>query len=373
MAQDIIAQVNEIINNSKSEVMEEKSTQNAATLGLGFHRFDGTTSVKDVLHQIGADFKVREDKIVRLPQSFIEAVMRGESVTIPTKYIIGSHKATVCDEQDSTIGIVGSDYGLIQNNTCFDMVDLMCNASVTDTPLRIVSAGLVHNFDPYIQAELPSIGRVNGDNSETKFYCFAHTSHDGTSGLQIRFSPVRVICGNTYLANIRSMGHTYKHSKYVGQRVDLSQEANIKRVKEWVAKLNLFTEDYIEQMNSFALAKVTDADIDQYIANLFITDANLLKVAKDYNYNVNKVEDFPTRTLNVIESFKDTLESGIGQDTNRGTKLWLFNATTNYLSNVASYGNKKDTETVRATKRFDSMLVGTANKRIEKAYELLAV
>jgi len=369
MAQDIVNEAMNIINNTK----EEQTTQNAATLGLGFHKFDGTTPVKEVLHQIGADFNVREDKLVRLPQALIEAVMRGEAVTIPTDYIIGSHKATVCSEQDKTIGVVGSDYGLIQNNTCFDMVDLMCNASVTDTPLRIVSAGLVHNFDPYIQAELPSVGRINGDNSDTKFYCFAHTSHDGTSGLQIRFSPVRVICANTYLANIKSMGHTYKHSKYVGERVDLSKEANIKRVQEWVAQLKIFTADYIEKMNSFAVARVTDEDINNYIANLFIDDEKIRKMARENNYNFGLIEDLSTRTKNVIDAFKDTMESGIGQDTNRGTKLWLFNATTNYLSNTASYGSKKDSELTRATKRFDSMLNGTANKRVEKAFELLAV
>lgn len=369
MAQDIINEAMNIINNVK----EEQTTQNAATLGLGFHRFDGNTPVKEVLHQIGADFNVRADKLVRLPQSLMEAVMRGEAVTIPTDYIIGTHKATVCEEQDKTIGVVGSDYGLIQNNTCFDMVDLLCNASVTDTPLRIVSAGLVHDFDPYIQAELPTVGRINGDNSETKFYCFAHTSHDGSSGLQLRFSPVRVICANTYLANIKSAGHTYKHSKYVGERVDLSKEANIKRVQEWVGKLNILTEEYIAKMNAFAVAKVTDEDINNYLTNLFIDDEKIRSLARQNGYQFGLIDDLSTRTKNVIEAFKDTLESGIGQDTNRGTKLWLFNATTNYLSNTASYGAKKDTELTRATKRFDSMLGGTANKRMEKAFELLAV
>lgn len=368
---DIMNQVEEIVNQSSKK--EKQTTQNSATLGLGFHKFDGTVSVNEVLHKIGADFNVREDKLARLPNDILERVLRGESVQIPTDYIISTHKATVCDESDKTIGIVGSDYGVIQNNTCFDMVDLMCNASVTDTPLKIVSAGLVHNFDPYVQVEMPSVGRINGDNSETKFYCFAHTSHDGTSGLQIRFSPVRVICGNTYIMNVRSIGHTYKHSKHVGQRVDLTKESNIERVKEWVMKLNILTEDYVNQMNRYATEGVNELFINKYVANLFVTDEKTLALAETHGYDLRKVTDMPTRTMNIIDSFRDTLESGVGQDTNRGTKLWLFNATTNYLSNVATYGSKKDDGLAKATKRFDSMVGGSANKRMLKAYEMLAV
>lgn len=355
--------------------MANETTQNAATLGLGFHQFDGKVNVKDVIHQIGADFTVREDKLVRLPQDIFQKAIAGESIVIDPKYIIQTHKATVHDGFDDTIGIVGNDYGTIQNTAAFDLLDLMCNASVTDTPLKIVSAGMVNNYDPYIQAELPVNARVNGDSSETKFYVFAHTSHDGTSALQLRFSPVRVICRNTYMANVSSkLGLNFKHSRYAAQRVDLTKEANIEKVRERVARLNLLTEDYINQMNAYRLAKVTDTDINEYVMNLFIDDEKIKTLARENNYNF-QMEEVSTRTQNLIESFNNVLHSdNMGQDFARGTKLWLFNGTTNWISNFASYGNaKKDNEGTIAAKRFNSMLNGTANKRMEKAFQLLAV
>lgn len=373
MAQDIIAQANAILNNVNVETMEEKNTQNAATLGLGFHQFDGNVSVKDVISQIGADFNVRADKLVRLPEDILAKALNGEPITIDPKYLIKTHKATVHEGFDETIGVVGSDYGVIQNNAAFDILDMMCNASVTNEPLKIVSAGLVHEtYDPYMQAILPSQARINGDNSETKFYVFAHTSHDGTSGLQIRFSPVRVICQNTFLANVSSkLGFTTKHSKYASERVDLTKEVNVKRVQEIIKNIGLLKDDYIEKMNSFALAKVTEKDINEYVLNLFVNDDKIKEDARLHNYNLDLVEEVSTRTKNMVKDFRDNLESGIGQDTNRGSKLWLFNGTTLYTSNVASYGSAKDNNIGRATKRFDSMLNGTANKRVEKAMELL--
>jgi hypothetical protein len=352
--------------------MANETTQNAATLGLGFHRFDGNVNVKDVIHEIGADFTVREDKLVRLPAHLFDHMMEGQPIRIDPKYVIQTHKATVHDGFDDTIGIVGNDYGTIQNNAAFDILDLMCNASVTDTPMKIVSAGLVNNYDPYIQAELPMDARIDGDKSETKFYVFAHTSHDGTSALQLRFSPVRVICRNTYMANVSSkLGLNFKHSRYAAQRVDLTKEVNIEKIRERVARLNFLSQEYIDKMNSFRLAKVTDKDINEYINALFVDD-KLQDLVREHNYNFD-IEDISTRTKNVIETFKNVLNSDDkGQDFARGTKLWLFNGITNFTSNFASYGSKKDTDEVRATKRFNSMLNGTANKRVEKALELLA-
>ena len=354
--------------------MANETTQNAATLGLGFHQFDGNVNVKDVIHQIGADFTVREDKLVRLPAHLFDHMMEGQPIRIDPKYVIKTHKATVHDGFDDTIGIVGNDYGTIQNTAAFDLLDMMCNASVTDTPMKIVSAGMVNNYDPYIQAELPVNARVNGDSSETKFYVFAHTSHDGTSALQLRFSPVRVICRNTYMANVSSkLGLNFKHSRYAAQRVDLSREANIEKVRERVARLNLFTQEYINQMNSYRLAKVTDKDINEYVMNLFVDDDKMKALVRENNYNFD-IEEISTRTKNVIDTFKNVLNSDdMGQDFARGTKLNLFNATTNWISNFASYGNsKKDNEATIATKRFNSLLNGTANKRMEKAFALLA-
>lgn len=369
---DFMTEVNNLLNPKNNTMVEQQNTLNAATLGLGFHQFDGNVTTAEVLNEIGGNFKVEEQSIARLPKSVIDSILNGEAVTIDPRYIIGSHKATVCVEQDSTIGVVGKDYGVVQNTEAFQLLDLMCNASVTDSPLSIVSAGRVRDFEPYIQAELPTTATtIVGDNSDTKFYCFVRTSHDGTCGLQVRFSPVRVICQNTFMANVCSKGLTYKHTKNIGSRVDLTKEANIKRVQEVLTALNIMQKDYIEQMNSFAIAKVTDEQIEEYVMSLFIDEAKLRDEARKHNYNLDLVEGVSTRTKNVIDAFRDTLESGIGQDTNRGTKLWLFNGTTNYFSNVANYGSKKDNDLTIATKRFSAMEDGKASKKVEKALALL--
>jgi hypothetical protein len=373
---NFIDNVMNIINETETNVVNEtETTTNAMTLGIGFHDFRGkNATTKDVIQQIGANFDVEAQKLVRLPQEIIESIINGDMVSINPNWIIDTHKATVATNFDKTIGVVGDSYGVIQNNSCFDLLDLMCSEDLHGERMEIVSAGMVNTFEPYIQAELPKIGRINGDSSETKFYVFAHTSHDGSSGLQLRFSPVRVICRNTFMANVSSkLGVTFKHSKYVGERIDFTKQHNLVAIQDKLRKLNCLCDEYIQQMNAFAVSKVTTDDINSFITNLFIDDEQIKNIAKQYNYNFDNIDDLSTRTKNLIKDFQNTLYSdALGQSDAMGTKLWLFNGTTNYLSNTASYGNiKKDDSKIIAEKRFNSMLNGMANKRVNKAIELL--
>ena len=376
---DIIQQAYGIINGGTAET----SAMSAPTLGLGFHQFDGGVSVKEVLHQIGADFSVRKDDLIRVPRELAAKIRLGEPVTIDPKYFIESHSATVCNESDKTIGVVGKDYGIIQNTQGLEILDIVTNSSVDGTSLKIVSAGLVHDFEPYIQTRLGSDARIDGDNSDTEFYAFFHNTHDGSSAMKVTFTAVRVICRNTFNANLKaSSGMMFKHSKNVGIRVDFSRQESIEDIKARVEQLNIFKREYIDRMNSYRLAKVTENDINEFVAKLFIDKQEIRDLAAKNGYNYDTLviptkggdeKEFPTVTKNKIKTFRDTLESGDGQDTNRGTKLWLFNAVTNYFSHD-SYGNfYKDDLPTRATKRFDAMMKGSAYTKMNAVYDLLAV
>lgn len=370
-------------------VSENTKKENAATLGLGFHQFDGNVSVADVLHQIGADFSVRKDDLIRVPQELAAKIHLGEPVTIDPKYFIKTHAATVCNESDQTIGVVGKDYGVIQNQSGLEILDLVTNSSVSGSPIKIVSAGLVHNFEPYIQTRLGSDARIDGDNSETEFYAFFHNTHDGSSAMKVTFTAIRVICQNTFNANLKAKdeegkfaGMMFRHSKNVNVRVDLSRQESIDDIQARIEQLNFFKKEYIERMNSYRLAKVTEDDINKFVANLFIDKQEIRDLAakNGYNYDTLMVptkggdeKALATVTKNKIKRFRDILESGDGQDTNRGTRLWLFNATTNYFSHD-SYGDfYKDDLLTRATKRFDSMMKGSAYIKMNSVYKVLAV
>lgn len=370
-------------NNVMNAIMGKPTTtatpvvSDSLTKGLGFHQFDGNVSVKEVMQQIGADFTVSKQHLIRIDDDIYNRILTGEIVDTPISIekLIESHCATVNERDDQTLGVVGKDYGVIQNADGLAILDLVTNSSVMGRELKIVSAGLVHNSDPYVQVMLPKDGispNINGDNSDTEFYAFFHTSHDATSSLKVSFTATRIICENTYLHNLNSStGFIVTHRKNADKRIDLNNKENIERIKKLVAKITFFQKDYIEKMNYLAKLPVTEQEIDRYITKLIVPES-LKDVAKQHNYDINLIDGLSVRARNQFAAIKDTIESGIGQDTNRGTRLMVFNGITNYYSHK-KHGGKDDSDTTRAEKRLNSFMGGdTSNKEAEALAMLVA-
>ena len=367
-------------NNVMNAFMGKTSTpvvSDSLTKDLGFHQFDGNVSVKEVMQQIGADFTVSKQHLIRIDDDIYNRILTGEIVDTPISIekLIESHCATVNERDDQTLGVVGKDYGVIQNADGLAILDLVTNSSVMGRELKIVSAGIVHNSDPYVQVMLPKDGispRITGDNSDTEFYAFFHTSHDGSSSLKVSFTATRIVCQNTFLRNLYSKeGFIVTHRKNADKRIDLTNEENVKRVKKLVEKINFFEKDYVEKMNYLAKLPVTEKEIDKYIAKLIVPEA-LQNVAKEHDYDIKLIQGLSTRAYNQFVAMKDTIESGIGQDTNRGTRLMVFNGITNYYSHK-SHGDRKDSNITRAEKRLKSFFGGdTHNKEAEALAMLVA-
>ena len=90
------------------------------------------------------------------------------------------------------------------------------------------------------------------------------------------------------------------------------------------------------------------------------------KLAQQYNYNWDLLNANTrtnlTRSINQITEFRNVLENGAGQDTNRGSKLWLYNGLTNTFSN-ADYKTPE--------KRFDFLTQGSGYEKSQTALEYL--
>lgn len=367
-------------NNVMNAFMGKTSTpvvSDSLTKDLGFHQFDGNVSVKEVMQQIGADFTVSKQHLIRIDDDIYNRILTGEIVDTPISIekLIESHCATVNERDDQTLGVVGKDYGVIQNADGLAILDLVTNSQEMGRELKIVSAGIVHNSDPYVQVMLPKDGispRITGDNSDTEFYAFFHTSHDGSSSLKVSFTATRIVCQNTFLRNLYSKeGFIVTHRKNADKRVDLTDKKNVERVKKLVEKINFFEKDYVEKMNYLAKLPVTEKEIDKYIAKLIVPEA-LQNVAKEHDYDIKLIQGLSTRAYNQFVAMKDTIESGIGQDTNRGTRLMVFNGITNYYSHK-NHGDRKDSNITRAEKRLKSFFGGdTHNKEAEALAMLVA-
>lgn len=328
--------------------------------------FEGeNVCVEDAIKEIGADFNVSKQPLIRVPQSVYDAINNGEEVgelNLSRANLISSHSATVRDDKDFTLGVVGSEYGVVQNTKAFEFIDFIKEVS-GEEPI-VETAGLLGNGERlFVTCKLGADSYLN-PNDAVKNYVVFSTSHDNSGCVSCFFSPIRVICSNSLNMAIRECPNKvmFKHTKNVNKRLDWECEENRKKALEVFSKSVQFSEKWLENMQQLKSQTIDEKFKKDFVAKMYLNDA-AFKLYTMNNNSWDGVDEISTRSKNQANALLDSIEYGVGQEYNKGTKLWLINGLTTHIQNVQNW---KDAET-----QFNSVMGGTENNRLQKAYNLL--
>lgn len=321
-------------------------------------------SVNEAFEQANLNYNVVAQPLVRVPQSVLDALVQGTpTMWTPTKNdIITSHKATLRDDVNHTLGVVGKDYGIVQNTKAFEFLDFIEECS-GHAP-KIVSAGaLGYGERMFITAQLGDDAYLN-PNDAVKNYVVFTNSHDGTGAVMCFFTPIRVVCQNTLNMAIHSCPNKviFKHTKHVGTRLDWEIAANREKAKEVFSKSVKFSEEFLDKMMMLKEQRIDTEFMNNFTAEMYLNSAQM-KLLKQANGEMDKVDEISTRAKNQVNALRDAISNGVGQNENRSTKLWLLNGVTTFLHNDRNYKSVED--------EFKSMLEGDAFKKTQRAYDLL--
>ena len=271
--------------------------------------------------------------------------------------LLGAY-ATYRTDLNIPLGFVKEKYEVIQNRDAFKFFDdaIGKDKAVWD------KAGLLNDGRKiYVSAKLPIETRVGKDKIDN--YLVFSNSHDGSSSINIMFTPIRVICTNMLPSALKSADSylRFKHTKKAKEK--LQRGAEILRIAcEFARNASEFYE---------ALTKVRmgDEEVMAYLANLQLTEderTRLLYFDSKNGYKKLILKDYRTmdktgissRKANMIANMFEYYQDGIGQQHIAGTAWGAYNAVTGFYCNVAN---------LEGEKRVDSLLYGGANSNMIKA------
>lgn len=327
--------------------------------------FSSPVTIEEAIKEAGLDYSVDAQPLLRVPKEVMDAIIKGETVNFsPTREnIISSHKATFRTDNDTTLGVVGRDYGLVQNTKAFEFINFIKEVS-GEEPLIETAGALGYGERMFVSCRLGGDCYLNGNSDAIKNYVVFSNSHDGSGSVMAFFTPVRVICSNTLNMAIRGAANkvVFKHTKNVNHRLDWEIEENRKKALEVFRKSVQFSQTFIDKMLSLKAETLTTDEIRDITHKMYLTPSQFNLFAKN-DYKLDGIDEISTRTKNQILAFKDALDFGIGQENYRGTKLWMLNGMTTMLQNEKKFKSEED--------KFESIMGGDVAKKTQKMYDLL--
>ena len=206
--------------------------------GLGTLVPEAPTSA-DALRFAGLDWSVRQEPVYNA---------RGG--------IINGYKSNVRDTDGSVLGIVGDRYKVVQNADAFNFTDDLIGGDV-----RYETAGSLRDGKQiWLLAKMPE-RKVAGDAVEP-YLCFTN-SHDGSGGLKVCMTPIRVVCNNTLNLALGSAKRIWsmRHTENIHERMQEARDC-LGLADEYMAGLAVYAD-------RAANTRLYDADVKAIVEELF--------------------------------------------------------------------------------------------------------
>lgn len=164
------------------------------------------------------------------------------------------------EQGDVVLGVVGKEYTPLQNSEAFKFFDHIVgkNAAIYHT-----AGALGQGERVWILVKLPGTIQVVGDDITDKYLLLAN-SHDGSSAVQVKFTPIRVVCNNT-LTIALGQGDPIRipHTK------DVRKE--LKRAERTLGIINRRYNDISKVFKAMVAHKLNSERVDKYMALVFPT------------------------------------------------------------------------------------------------------
>lgn len=319
--------------------------------GLGTIVSNQLTS-KEAIEAAQLNFKVEKGKAYLRYAETDLTPKSGKGIEVPNTFF--TYRTDTGDPLSYDGKALTSQYQIIQNSDAFDFLDTIVGSNLA----MYETAGALRKGETvFITCKLPEEVFVSKQDRIDQYF-LVMLSHDGTSSVMLKFTPIRVVCNNTLQAALQGKGIVrIRHSSSYREKLETA-----KQVLGLASTLRL---QLANLADAYANIKVDDREIVKLVCNTFLTKPEMKEVARqNFNYTVDPVS---TRKANIIEDVLRYTRFGPGQnlDTAQGT-LWGFvNGVTGYFQNSKEYTTAGVTN---HEKKFDNLFNGVSANTMELAF-----
>lgn len=207
-------------------------------------------------------------------------------------------KANVREDDDKLLGIVTDRYQIVQNWDAFDFVD-----NLVSEGFKFDKAGQFRDGRSiWVMGSLPETQILGDDISNNVVFV---NSHDGSSGVKVMMTPVRLICSNMINLALRKADRIWA-TKHTGSIYTKLEEA-----KHTLGLANKYMTELNEEAERLAQIKITDTEIEAIFDTLFPIDPN--KDSERKINNVSIIKDNFVQCYNAadIAQFKGTVYGAV--------------------------------------------------------------
>lgn len=325
--------------------------------GRGAKNFLEPVSIGEAIREAGLDFEVVKQPLARI--TLEEGV---DTIIADRKNIVPSHMATVRTDSDTLLGVVGKDYGVVQNTKAFEFIDFIKDVA-GEEPLIETAGALGKGERIFVTARLGADCYLSPDDAVKNYVVFTNT-HDGSGAVLCYFTPIRVVCANTLAMSIKGAVNkiVFRHTSGVNKRLNWEIEENRKKAYEVFSKGVNFSQHFMEAMLNLKEQKIDSDYVKDFAASIYLNGTQM-DLFRQNGRSVEGVEEISGKAKNKILALQDSIDFGIGQDLYRGTKLWLINGLTTFFHNELKH---KDAEA-----ELVSTLNGDISRKVQTAYDRL--
>lgn len=213
-----------------------------------------------------------------------------------------NYKANVNKENGDMLGVVTDRYRIVQNRDAFNFVD-----SLVDEGFIFDRAGSFRDGKSiWVMGSLPDANILGDDVANNIVFT---NSHDGSSGVKIMMTPVRLICSNMMNYAIREAQRMWT-SKHTGSITFKLQEA-----KETLGLAQKYMTELEKEAERLAMQKISEQQIEAIFDKMFPVDAsttarkiNNIAIMKDNYmtcYNAEDLANFKGTVYGALQAMSD--------------------------------------------------------------------